>query len=270
MALLLTAATSALGRSIAAELRSHGSAEPRLTSRQDCALGHDAATDELVSGVSTVVHLEPALVSSDEPTDEWLDSCTRCTFNLLVAAEAAGVRHFVLLSRMDVLVKLDQDVGLAQPSWRPRPSVSPDSLGPHLAEFTARQFAFSAGQAGQTYEPVEPMAGGGPKMKITIVRLGDTAQLPTSRFWTTEEAVCDAAAEAALAVVPADGSSSPYSVTHCGEMNYRWAPSSVEPKLAETRYDSMQTTKTLSAFYSRKNSAFPGQKLRGAGRARGN
>jgi hypothetical protein len=167
---LLTAASSELGVSIAAHLRSSGVKQLSLTSCDECALGHDAATEDLVAGAASIIHLEPALVSDDEPDDDWVDRCTRTTFNLLVAAEAAGCAHFVLLSRMDVFVNLDLDIGLVSPSWRPRPSVSPGSLGPHLAEFTARQLAFSTGQAGGAYEPTTPMQW--PKMKVTIVRIG--------------------------------------------------------------------------------------------------
>ena len=212
---LLTGATSEVGRLIAAHLRSSG-VELRLTSRDDCSLGHGAETDELVAGVETVVHVEPALVSNNEETDDWLDSCTRCTFNLLVAAEAAGVRHFVLLSRMEVLINLSPEIAIVSPSWRPRPSVSPGSLGPHLAEFTARQFAFSTGQAGGAYEPTSPMVG--PKMRVTIVRVGDLAQqVQGSRFWSTHEAIAATVTKTVM-----DKSSSQYSVAHCGELNLAW------------------------------------------------
>ncbi len=188
----------------------------RLTTRDDCALGHGAETDDLVAGIETVVHVEPALVSDCDDSDDWLDSCTRCTFNLLVAAEAAGVRHFVLLSRMDVLVNLP-DIALVNPSWRPRPSVSPASLGPHLAEFTARQFAFSTGQAGQTYEPIEPMVG--PKMRVTIVRVGDFAHAQDSRFWSAQAAVSTTVEQ-----VVTEKSGSQYNVMHCGDLNLGWTP----------------------------------------------
>ena len=223
---LLTAATSDLGRSIAAHLQAAG-VQLSLTSRDVCALGHDDATDALVAGVTEIIHLEPALVADDEADDAWLDRCTRTTFNLLVAAEAGGCRNFVLLSRMDVFVSLEHDLGLVSPSWRPRPSVAPGSLGPHLAEFTARQFAFSSGQAGGPYEPTDLMNG--PKMKVTIVRVGDPQQAPSSRFWTDTEAIC--AATAAALSVPED-SASPYTVTHCGELQPNWSPTSASPGAA--------------------------------------
>lgn len=219
---VLTAATSELGCSIAAHLRSSG-VELSLTSRDEHALGHDESTDVLCAGRSSVIHLEPALVGNDgEADDDWLDTCTRCTFNLLVAAEAAGCSDFVLLSRMDVFVNLDHDLGLVSPTWRPRPSVSPGSLGPHLAEFTARQFAFSAGPGGLAYEPIERIDG--EKMRVTVLRLGDPGQAASSRFWTNTEAIC-----AALAAVLETPSSSKYTVSHCGDLNPGWSPGSPSP-----------------------------------------
>ena len=72
-----------------------------------CALdagADDPTTDELMVGVDHVVHVEPALLpaatavvssaTGKEPCErqavEWLDSSTRCTYNLLSAASIAS------------------------------------------------------------------------------------------------------------------------------------------------------------------------------------
>ena len=156
MATLLTAASSELGRELAAHLQHRAgiNAPPlRLTDRQPaggetthCELDHTEATDRLLAGVKTLVHLEPALVDDDAAAatdpDGWLDACTRITYNLLLAAQSAGVAHVLLLSRLDVLSNLEAGLhpSVIQPDWRPRPSVALGSLGPHLAEFTARKY----------------------------------------------------------------------------------------------------------------------------------
>ena len=62
------------------------------------AAGH--STDELLAGAECVVHLEPYTASTEVA---WLDRAGRCTFNVLGAAAAGGVRRVVLVSTMRVI-----------------------------------------------------------------------------------------------------------------------------------------------------------------------
>ena len=98
--------------------------------------------------------------------------------------------HFILISRLDVFITLPSDLAVIKPDYRPRPSTAPSSLGPHVAEFVARQFAFSSGPAGGTYESSGPFSfGDGGKMRVTVLRIGDTAQ--PGRFTSSEAEICE-------------------------------------------------------------------------------
>ena len=79
--------------------------------------------------------------------DQWLD-CARETFELFLAASRLGIHRIVVLSSMEVLANYPTDIPHLMPAWQPRPSCDPASLGAHLAEFVARQFAFRSGAAG--------------------------------------------------------------------------------------------------------------------------
>ena len=146
MNLLLTHATSPLGQALANGLKS--SHQLRLSARTELEtnlefirseLGHDESTDELVSGIDTIVYLpEPALQTNS--SSAWIDACTRCTYNLLLAASSAGVKQVIYLSTLDLFLPYDEDMTVNE-RWRPLPSCEPDILGPHLGEFVAREFA---------------------------------------------------------------------------------------------------------------------------------
>jgi hypothetical protein len=158
--ILVTGAASKLGRSVAAELRRQRH-RLRLTDRKrmraerdfvQSQLGHTRSTDSLVAGMKAIVHIPgPARTDADEA--EWIDACTRCTYNLLVAAVDAGVEHCIYLGSLDGFAAYDEDLRVS-PQWRPRPTTEPEVMAPYLGEFVAREFA-------QTHQ-----------IRLTVLRLG--------------------------------------------------------------------------------------------------
>ncbi len=108
------------------------------------ALGHDESTNELVKGMDAIVHIAetpPELkANSDEPENFEIDYQTRCTYNLLMAASAEGVKHFIYASTLRLFEQHGEDWTVKE-NWRPRPSTDSFVLAKHLGEFTCREFA---------------------------------------------------------------------------------------------------------------------------------
>ena len=75
-----------------------------------------------MASVAQIVHIEPALhlaaegAPADGGSGGWLDICTRCTYNLLVAAVAAGVGRLTLCGSIDVFLPYDVRHGV-MPDW---------------------------------------------------------------------------------------------------------------------------------------------------------
>ncbi len=145
MNLLLTSAGSELARTVAQGLaKQHGL---RLTDRRAykldgefavASLGHDASTNLLVRGMDAVV-----VVGEPDPDDsarEYLDSITRGTYNLLLAASQEGVKRVVYLSTLDLMTAYGPEYNVTE-RWRPRPSPEPRLLGKFLGESVCREFA---------------------------------------------------------------------------------------------------------------------------------
>ena len=160
MRVLITGAGSDPGRAVTAELRSRRH-RLRLTDRRrlrtdlefvQSRLGHTKATDTLVEGMKAVVHI-PGPAGAGADAADWIDACTRCTYNLLTAAVAAGVEHCVYVSTLDLFAAYDGDLRV-QPDWQPRPTTELEVMAPGLGEFVAREFA-------QTRQ-----------IALTVVRLG--------------------------------------------------------------------------------------------------
>ena len=161
MLVLVTGGSSAVAQAVAAELVALGHSV-RLTDRPgstppldlrdpsqgvswvECALDRDEATVELVTGVEQIVHVEPALpterLDALPPGLGWLDACTRCVYNLLLEAADAGVGRCITLGTMDVFNGYATNIGVL-PVFQPLPTCDPAVLGPHIAEFAAREFA---------------------------------------------------------------------------------------------------------------------------------
>ena len=102
MNILITSAASALAQGLASALS--GEHQIRLTDLIDvetdlefvrCDLGHDEATNKLVQGIDTIVHvaqLPPSvLAESNQPENTEIDFQIRCTYNLLMAAVEENV-----------------------------------------------------------------------------------------------------------------------------------------------------------------------------------
>ena len=155
MNILITAGASALAHDLAETLAAEH--DVRLTDVADapgpwpftrCALGHDAETDRLVAGVDALVHLaalhseNPASKSEDAESaaNRLLDYHTRRTYNLLLAASAAGVSRCVYASSLALFANCDENWAIDE-QWRPRPSTEPPVLARHLGEFVCREFA---------------------------------------------------------------------------------------------------------------------------------
>ena len=151
MNLLITSASSELAHRLAtAASESH---TIRLTELQpidtnfefvQSALGHDESTNELVTGMDTVAHIAetpPELkAKANDPENFEIDYQTRCTYNLLMAASAEGVQHFIYASTLRLFEQHGEDWTVKE-NWRPRPSVDSFVLAKHLGEFTCREFA---------------------------------------------------------------------------------------------------------------------------------
>ncbi len=99
----------------------------------------------------------------------WLDEATRGCFNLLCAATAAEVRRVIVVSCLDVFAPYGENLTVDE-NFRPRPSVAPTQLGPHLTEFLAREFAHTHGG-----------------LNVTVVRIGLLS--PTDRGPDEQRAV---------------------------------------------------------------------------------
>lgn len=108
------------------------------------ALGHDESTNELVKGIDTIVHIAETpthlKVNFEQPDNFEIDYQTRCTYNLLAAAVAEGVKHFIYASTLRLFEQHGEDWTVKE-NWRPRPSVDSFVLSKHLGEFTCREFA---------------------------------------------------------------------------------------------------------------------------------
>lgn len=146
MNILLTGAATSLGQALTTGLKDQHqlrlSADETIDTdgefiRSD--LGHEEEIDQLVAGIDTIIHLpNPAAGHTDAAA--WIDGTTRCTYNLLTAAAAAGVEQIILLSTLDLFLPYDADM-VVNETWRPLPSCEPTILGPHLSEFIAGEFA---------------------------------------------------------------------------------------------------------------------------------
>ena len=144
MRILLTSAASPLTHSLAEQLAPAYTL--RLTERQMmksehefvlCELGHDASTNLLVRGMDAIVYVDEPLAGMD--TGAQIDQSTRCTYNLLLAAGAEGVKRVVYLSTLELMAAYDGY--LYDSRWRPQPTTAPPTLTKFLGESTCKEFA---------------------------------------------------------------------------------------------------------------------------------
>lgn len=176
MNILITSAASALAQQVATALSEAHTI--RLTELHNVesdfdfvqsALGHDEATNDLVRGVDTIIHIAEIppdiLAKADQPDNYAIDYQTRCTYNLLMAAAEAGVKRFIYASTLRLFEQHGENWTVSE-SWRPRPSVDSFVLSKHLGEFTCREFARER------------------KINVTCLRLGNLVTAETAA--TTE------------------------------------------------------------------------------------
>lgn len=148
MRVLITGAATAFGQALATALSEEH--QLRLNDHEsistDCEfiqseLNHDETTDALVADIDIIVHQAYTPRPSDGET-AWLDHNSRRTYNLLLAASEAAVKHVILISTLDLFTPYDDHLTVSE-HWQPLPSCEPAILGAHLAEFTTREFAHS-------------------------------------------------------------------------------------------------------------------------------
>lgn len=150
MRLLLTSATSDLGRSVATLLApDHDMVLTDLAARAEgntgviaCDLDDDEATDHLVDRIDAIVHV--GYGGHFAPASDLLDVHTRCTYNLLTAARASGVARFINLSTLRLLADYPSHLTVTE-NWRPTPGVEPLILSAHLCEYVCREFGREGG-----------------------------------------------------------------------------------------------------------------------------
>ncbi len=166
MNILITSAGSELARNVAGALAEEHTL--RLTELYpvenvegtfvQSELGHDESTNELVRGIDAIIHIAEVppnlLAEADQPDNYAIDYQTRCTYNLLMAASAEGVKHAIYASTLRLFEQHGEDWTVTE-SWRPRPSVDSFVLSKYLGEFTCREF----GREG--------------KINVTCLRLGN-------------------------------------------------------------------------------------------------
>ena len=100
-------------------------------------LDEGSETDGLVRGMDAVIHCGQG--DARAGTAEHLDYLTRCTYNLLYAASAAGVGQLIYLSSLEIMEKYATDLAVTE-HWRPVPTTELEVLACHLGEFTCREF----------------------------------------------------------------------------------------------------------------------------------
>ena len=173
MDILITAAGSELARNVAEALaETHAlrltelhPVENTVGTFVQSALGPDEATDELVRGMDTIIHIaevpSECLAEADQPDNYAIDYQTRCTYNLLIAAAGAGVKHVIYASTLRLFEEHGEDWTVTE-SWRPRPAVDSFVLSKHLGEFTCREFARER------------------KLNVTCLRLGNLVAVETA------------------------------------------------------------------------------------------
>ena len=161
-------------------------------------LGHDEATNELVRGMDTIIHIAEvppeSLVGADQPDNYAIDYQTRCTYNLLMAASEEGVKHVIYASTLRLFEQHGEDWTVTE-SWRPRPAVDSFVLSKHLGEFTCREFAREG------------------KLNVTCLRLGNLVTAETAAT-TDYDSMWLEMNDAVAAFDCALNSSSPWQVFH--------------------------------------------------------
>jgi len=189
--ILITSGSARLAQALAAGLKDTYSI--RLTERGsvntthefvECALSHDAATNNVVRGMDAIVHVAEPL--PNDSAEQQIDLMTRCTYNLLWAAAEEKVSRVVLLSTLELMTPYDRNYTVTE-TWRPLPSDKPAVLSKHLGEYTSREFAREG------------------KVPIAVLRLGKVVRADEVKgqtpdpLWVEERDVVQAVSGALMA-----------------------------------------------------------------------
>lgn len=136
MRVLVTNSDSPLAGAVAAGLEPEHEVR---RSRWDEPLEPGAATAALVAGVRAVIHFGYPRPAGD--AGELLDHAARRTYNLLLAAAAAGVERCIYVSTLRLLAALPAHLAVTE-QWRSRPpSGDAALLACHLGEVVAKECA---------------------------------------------------------------------------------------------------------------------------------
>jgi len=145
MKLLVTSATSTLGKQVSSELTERHdlrltdrAIEPLTVQHYYSPQEHDASTNLLVRGLDGIVVVGERLEGESAPS--YLDSMTRKLYNLLMAAYQEDVTRIIYLSTLQLMEAYGPEYVVTE-RWRPRPTPEPSLLGKHLGEYVCREFA---------------------------------------------------------------------------------------------------------------------------------
>jgi len=142
---LITSAASATAQIITKALA--GEHSIRLTDLPENAageivaneLGHEEATDELVSGIDAIVNI--GFQGQSGSATHLMDYQTRRTYNLLHAASDAGVNRYINISTLRLYEDHEENLVVTE-NWRTDPSAeNVDILGANMAEMVCKEFA---------------------------------------------------------------------------------------------------------------------------------
>lgn len=99
----------------------------------------DSATDQVVASIDAVVHF--AYSRAGGRANDLIDRTTRRTYNLLLAAKAAGVERCICVSTLRLFEALPAHFTVTE-QWRSRPpGDDPALLACHLGEIVAKECA---------------------------------------------------------------------------------------------------------------------------------
>ena len=126
-----------LGEQLADRLQADG--HETKTVPYDDVLGHDEATDRLVSGFDSLVVFGYTRDSGDPSA--LIDHSTRQLYNLLHSASNAGVKRCVYVSTLLLFKDYEENLTVTE-KWRSLPpSEDPSLLACHLGEIVCKEFA---------------------------------------------------------------------------------------------------------------------------------
>ncbi len=157
-------------------------------------LGHDSSTNLLTRGIDAIIHAAEPL--PEEDVSSQLDTATRCTYNLLMAAAEEGVQQVILLSTLELMSAYPPGYRVTE-TWRPLPTTQPPTLTKHMAEQVSREFAREG------------------SLGVNVLRLGEASNETVAV--AVNEALAEPASLATKHRSREEGGAEAWSITHIGE-----------------------------------------------------